>query len=350
MLTRRQFLQYCMTSAAALGLSQADILKLKEALAAQTGCLTPTLPVIWLSGQACSGCVTSLLNRVVSVDGHYYDGDMLNVLYASGVPIAHPNDPLGLAGNVVADTADLLVGDAVGGVLGLAGIPRNAWRWYAGGNATSVLWADDVNAILPALVKPFPGGYITNVWNTTIMASTGELEVPYLESIVNGTDPFVLIVEGSIPRAWNGKGCMVFDNYPDPALPAKGIIKNLPWAPIDGKRSVSAWEALLWMASRPNCLFIECIGTCSSYGGIPAGAGNRTDAQSVTTILNDAQITTPVVNIPGCPANPDWMMYPVAYAYINSLSLPPLDEIGRPTAIFNVSDHNCVTCPKGPEG
>jgi hydrogenase small subunit len=280
---------------------------------------------------------------VVSVDGNYYDGDMLNALYGAGIPKAHPNDPLGLAGNVVADTADLLVGDAVRAVVPVP------FRWYPG-DATSVPWADDVNAILPTLVKPFPGGYITNVWNTTVMASMGELEVPYLESIVNAPyvppgppdHPFALIVEGSIPRSWNGRACMVFDNY-------NGVITNLPWG--GGARPVSAWEALIWMARSPNCLFVECIGTCSSYGGIPAGAGNRTDAQSVTTILQDASVATPVVNIPGCPANPDWMMYPVAYAYINGLNLPPLDEFGRPNAIFDGGrQHLCATCSKGPMG
>gem|GEM_PF-6425672 len=41
-ITRRQFLQYCTASAAALGLSQTDLLKLGKALATpQAGCTSP---------------------------------------------------------------------------------------------------------------------------------------------------------------------------------------------------------------------------------------------------------------------------------------------------------------------
>jgi hydrogenase small subunit len=352
MITRRQFLQYCITSAAALGLTQADILKLKEALAAQTACNVPTLPVIWLTGQACSGCVTSILNRVISVDGNYYDGDMLNALYGAGIPTAHPNDPLGEL-NAVADVGDLLVGDAVGADLALAGVPRNTWRWFAAGDPTSVPWADDLGGVgqIPN-PNPFPNGFITNTWNTTVMASTGELEVPYLNSIVNSGDPFVLVVEGAIPQKWDGKGCLVFDNYPDPLNPAKGIIKNLPgsannpsvtWGPADGIRSVTMWEALIWIASKAHAVI--CYGTCSSFGGIPAAKGNKTLATSVTTILNNQGIATPVVNCPGCAPNPDWMIYPVAYFLIHS-ALPTLDTDKRPIATY--SNPLCANCTNGP--
>lgn len=56
---RRQFLKYCVGSAAALGLPMNVIGKLGEALAAETS----TLPkVIWISAAGCTGCSISLLN------------------------------------------------------------------------------------------------------------------------------------------------------------------------------------------------------------------------------------------------------------------------------------------------
>ena len=58
-ITRRDFLKYCGLTAAALGLSGSDLLRLEEALAATTG---PT--VIWLQGSSCTGCSVSLLNRI----------------------------------------------------------------------------------------------------------------------------------------------------------------------------------------------------------------------------------------------------------------------------------------------
>ena len=61
-ITRRKFLQYCVSAAAVLGLSQTDLLKLEKAL---TDCSSYGAPhVIWYEGQSCTGCPTSLLNRI----------------------------------------------------------------------------------------------------------------------------------------------------------------------------------------------------------------------------------------------------------------------------------------------
>ncbi len=59
--TRRQFLKVCGASAAALGLSTADLGLLKKALANENG---PT--VIWLQGAGCTGCSESFLNWITS--------------------------------------------------------------------------------------------------------------------------------------------------------------------------------------------------------------------------------------------------------------------------------------------
>ncbi|HYD32847.1 MAG TPA: hydrogenase small subunit [Azospirillaceae bacterium] len=55
-LNRRDFLKYCTGIAATLGLSPAFGIKIAEAA---TSAMRP--PVVWLSGQACTGCVESLL-------------------------------------------------------------------------------------------------------------------------------------------------------------------------------------------------------------------------------------------------------------------------------------------------
>ncbi len=58
-LSRRDFLNLCTSSAAALGLTAADVLKLQEALANQSA---PT--VLWLQGSGCTGCSVSFLNYI----------------------------------------------------------------------------------------------------------------------------------------------------------------------------------------------------------------------------------------------------------------------------------------------
>jgi len=106
-ITRRQFLQYCTASAAALGLSQLDLLKLEKALAANVcGCEDYGVPhVIWMQGQSCGGCTLSILNRMRTD----YPPALL-----SGPNWTWTPTPLDGPGGLVQDVVDLLVGDAVG--------------------------------------------------------------------------------------------------------------------------------------------------------------------------------------------------------------------------------------------
>ena len=344
-ITRRQFLQYCTASAAALGLSQTDLLKLEQALATpQTGCTGPSPSVIWLSGQACSGCPVALLNRVNSYAGNpYYDADMLNALYGTGLPLpgALGNDAAGLPLQVVNDAADLLIGDGV--------------RALVPGLTRSNLWADDMSGVLSgslldAYAGPFPTGYITLDWNATVMASAGDIAVNHLNNIVTGgglLGLFILMVDGSVPTTDEGY-CMVFDD-PSDYSGYKGV--NTPAANPD---SVTMANALRWMA--PLAAAVISVGTCASYGGIPAGAGQKTGATGVKDFLAGEGIATPVINVPGCPPHPDWIVYPAAYVLAISttsplsLALPALDNKGRPLAVYSGSRGNefdpfCFDCP-----
>jgi len=56
--TRREFLNYCVGSAAALGLASV-LAPLEKELASSSG-----MPIIWLKGACCSGCTVSLANRI----------------------------------------------------------------------------------------------------------------------------------------------------------------------------------------------------------------------------------------------------------------------------------------------
>ncbi len=58
--TRREFLNYCTSSAAALGLT-ATLAPLQKALAATSG-----PPIVWIKAAGCTGCTVSLANRISS--------------------------------------------------------------------------------------------------------------------------------------------------------------------------------------------------------------------------------------------------------------------------------------------
>ena len=303
-ITRRQFVQYCTASAAALGLSQMDLLKLEKAMAApQTGCGSPTPSVIWMTGQACSGCQTSLLNRVVDCGGTgYYDADLLNALTGGAFPQGIPSDPVPEL-NVVNDAADLLVGDAVG-TLVPAITPRG------------LTWA------------PFSNGYITLEWLTTVNAGAGDINVQHIKSIVN-TGGFFLLLDGAIPTT-DEKYCLVFDNEVNDGVGGTKIISSLPLG------SITLSDALRWMV--PQAAACISVGTCSAYGGIPAGKKNKTGAIGLQQFLSNEGISKPVINVPGCPPHPDWIVYPVAQILIHGLPsvLVPgwLDSKGRPAATY----------------
>lgn len=383
-ITRRQFLQYCTASAAALGLSQVDLLKLEKALATpNTSCTQPSPSVIWLTAQACSGCPVSLLNRVGMLNGKYYDADFLNFVYGSSLPTPSTTtdihrDPANFYGiddtvnnpdtqyninplYVVNDAADLVVGDAM--------------RALIPGLTRSLLWADDMSGAFPgslleAYAGAFPAGYITLDWNTTLMAAAGDIAVSHLRKIRNGgglLGKFLLVVDGSIPagnklpESQSKNYCWVFDN--DIGGGQRAVRESDPQAngftglSIDFGKPVAVNDALQWLAGAPGCLGIIAQGTCSSYGGIPAGAGNKTGATSLSNYLASKGISTPIVNVPGCPPHPDWTVYVVAYILINStlgsLALPTLDSLGRPLAVYTGSTGQegitiCYDCSNQP--
>jgi hydrogenase small subunit len=139
--------------------------------------------------------------------------------------------------------------------------------------------------------------------------------------------PFVLVVEGSIPNEkihdegyWTGMG-----NDPETGQPI-----TLPqW--ID------------WLA--PKAWAVVAIGTCASYGGIHAMAGNPTGCMGLADYLGwDFRSAggLPIVNVPGCPVQPDNFMETLTWLLHQAAGLAPmipLDHELRPTWLFGKTVH-----------
>jgi hydrogenase small subunit len=85
---------------------------------------------------------------------------------------------------------------------------------------------------------------------------------------------------------------------------------------------------------------VVAVGTCATYGGIPAMKNNPTGAMGLPDYLGwnwTSKAGLPVVCIPGCPAQPDNMTEVLLYLALHLAGLAPapsLDEQLRPTWLF----------------
>jgi hydrogenase small subunit len=80
---------------------------------------------------------------------------------------------------------------------------------------------------------------------------------------------------------------------------------------------------------------IVCVGTCSSFGGIPYADPNPTGARPVSAIIGDR----PIINVSGCPPIPE-VITGTLLQYVSTGQLPDLDAHGRPTVFFGNTIHD----------
>ncbi|MCT7509824.1 hydrogenase small subunit [Aliarcobacter cryaerophilus] len=122
---------------------------------------------------------------------------------------------------------------------------------------------------------------------------------------------YLLFVEGSIPTAING-------NY--------GTI---------GPSGETFQEHLARLSK--DAAAVVAVGTCATFGGVPAASPNPTGAVGVMDLVKGK----PIVNIPACPANPANMVGVVLH-YVLTGQVPELDSLLRPKFAFGYRIHdNC---------
>ena len=155
--------------------------------------------------------------------------------------------------------------------------------------------------------------------------------------------PYILVVEGSIPddqsleREGQYAGLGVGGDWP----------QSLPASRADDQ-PLRATDWVWAMASGAAACI--AIGTCATWGGIPAAAGNITGSMSLTDFLGEdyrSALGVPVVNVPGCSPLGDNFTETVAAVLLflqNLGPLPRFDELGRPAWLFGETVHR--HCPK----
>jgi len=196
------------------------------------------------------------------------------------------------------------------------------WLQGAGCTGCSV---SVLNAVSPKiqnllLDEIVPGQQLSLLFHATIMAGQAEPVIKVLKDTeTNRKGGYVLVVEGSVPTAENGAYCSI------------GIHNGKHQTILQSVQDMGR-----------NALAVLAVGTCATYGGIPAARPNPTGCKGVQELFDEKDITTPVINIPGCPVHPDWFVGTVAQILISGLESVEVDHIGRPRLFYGKLVHeNC---------
>ncbi|OPY28238.1 MAG: hydrogenase 2 small subunit [Methanocella sp. PtaU1.Bin125] len=153
-----------------------------------------------------------------------------------------------------------------------------------------------------------------------------------MDNLINAGG-YLLVVEGAIPNGPDGSG-----KY--------GVIGSR----IRNGQIESLTMKTAFRDAAENADAILAIGTCAAFGGISAAGGSATDARGVAYtgssrfkgIMGELGMKKDVINVPGCPPHPDWLLLTIA----DMVTGAPIetDDYRRPAAFFREAVH--TSCPR----
>jgi hydrogenase small subunit len=176
------------------------------------------------------------------------------------------------------------------------------------------------------LLGAIPGVPPIELVHTALAFEGGDRYIAQLEQAAAGQlAPMILVLEGS-----------VFDE----GRAGEGFFSGL--GDKDGQPvPISTWIDRL----APQAVAVIAIGTCATWGGIPAAVGNPTGAMGLGNYLGPhfrSQLGLPVINLPGCAPNGDNFVETVVYLFLHMAATVPLELDGeqRPRWLYGQSfDH-----------
>ncbi len=193
------------------------------------------------------------------------------------------------------------------------------------GDLYPVLWFEGASCsgcteAFAKLESPDPATVVLELlalnYSETLSAAAGHsLEEAKAQTIEAYAGNYILVYEGAILEGWNGHALRIAD------LPGTDHL-------IEAAESAYA---------------VVALGSCAVNGGWMGAHPNPPGALGIQQFLEKNGIDTPVVNIPGCPANPEWLVAVlVRVLMLDGLDGLALTSENKPEQIFNQTIHdNC---------
>ncbi|AKB83142.1 Methanophenazine hydrogenase small subunit precursor [Methanosarcina barkeri 3] len=173
------------------------------------------------------------------------------------------------------------------------------------------------------------------IWNDGKLVNTSELNSEILLEDLYKEGKYFLVVEGSIPNGPDGSGRYL-------------VIGN------------KTFKESLGEAAK-NAIAVIAVGACACWGGITSAdseVAKDTDYRGVAFAKEDSSkgmlkelgIDKPVINIPGCPAHPDWVLLTLGAVILGKIKLEDIpsvvDDYGRPMVFFPPDHTVHENCPR----
>jgi len=190
--------------------------------------------------------------------------------------------------------------------------------WLQGG-ACSGNTMSFLNAEEPTVVDLVTDFGINILWHPSIGLEIGEQVSDLMNDCISGKIQLdILVFEGSIIQGPNGTGTM---NY-------------------FADRPMIEWVKELADVSQ----FVVAVGDCAAFGGIPAVPPNPSESTGMQFLKKQkggflgenfvGKSGLPVINLPGCPAHPDWISQILVAISTGRAKDILIDDFHRPKTFF----------------
>jgi NiFe hydrogenase small subunit HydA len=191
--------------------------------------------------------------------------------------------------------------------------------WFQGGACSGTTMAF-INAAEPSVVDLIVDFGLDIVYHPTLSTEKGEHAQALFRQYASGEKEVdIFVYEGSIILAPEGSGR--YDMFA--GRPMKEWVEEIA----------------------PKAGIVVAIGDCATWGGLPAVPPNPSDSHGLQFDRGGkrggflgpdfvSKLGLPVINIPGCPAHPDWISQILVALAAGRAGDLALDDLQRPSTFF----------------